>query len=270
MGSVPMFQEELIEPIARLIGDFTTGDSIDKMLTYFKLGDDSKQSTKWRRLDYIFKELQKNDKCANRIIEIISSLLAPARFVGKNEYFENVRSQLNNILAFSGLEYGKDGKFYRREIANTLDEAESRLQTMNAKLKGRLIHSEVSKYCKKELLQDNYFHAVFEAVKGLAQRIRDMSGVNEDGATLIDCVFSIGSPLLAFNSLRTKSEKSEFIGFATLLKGCFMAIRNPLAHEPKLFWKGEDDAVDYLTFISLLHRKLDECVPTRISSITPI
>ena len=49
---------------------------------------------------------------------------------------------------------------------------------------------------------------------------------------------------------------------SALLKGCFAAARNPIAHEPKVMWKGEDDAADYFTLISLLHRKLDDCVPT--------
>lgn len=46
---------------------------------------------------------------------------------------------------------------------------------------------------------------------------------------------------------------------ADLLKGCFAAVRNPRAHEPRILWKGEDDAADYLTLIFLLHRKLDAC-----------
>ena len=46
------------------------------------------------------------------------------------------------------------------------------------------------------------------------------------------------------------------------MKGCFAAIRNPLAHEPKILWDGEDDAADYFTLISLLHRRLDDCVRT--------
>ena len=109
-------------------------------------------------------------------------------------------------------------------------------------------------------MQDNYFHAVFEASKGLAQRIRDMTGVQLDGAALIDRVFALDRPLLALNALRTESERSEHKGFALLLKGCFSAIRNPRAHEPKILWEGEDDAVDYLTLLSLLHRKLDAAV----------
>jgi uncharacterized protein (TIGR02391 family) len=85
-----------------------------------------------------------------------------------------------------------------------------------------------------------------------------------DGAALVDRVFSIENPVLAINSLQTETEKSEHKGFAALLKGCFAAVRNPLAHEPKILWEGEDDAADYLSLISLLHRKLDSSVPTHV------
>ena len=68
--------------------------------------------------------------------------------------------------------------------------------------------------------------------------------------------------LLALNTLRSETEQSEHKGFAALLKGCFGAVRDPLAHEPKILWEGEDDAADYLSLVSLLHRKLDDCVHT--------
>jgi uncharacterized protein (TIGR02391 family) len=113
-------------------------------------------------------------------------------------------------------------------------------------------------------MQDNYFHAVFEAAKGLAQRIRELANVNADGASLVDLVFSIDKPQLAFNSLQTETEKSEHKGYAALLKGCFAAARNPPAHVPRLLWQGEEDAADHLSLISLLHRKLDLCVKTGI------
>jgi uncharacterized protein (TIGR02391 family) len=93
-----------------------------------------------------------------------------------------------------------------------------------------------------------------------------MTGVQADGASLVDRVFAIERPLLAFNTLRTETEKSEHKGFSALLKGCFAAVRNPLAHEPKILWEGEDDAADYLSLISLLHRKLDQCVQTGLRS----
>ncbi len=109
-------------------------------------------------------------------------------------------------------------------------------------------------------MQENDLHTVFEATKGLAQRIRDRSGGDGDGSALVDSAFSIKNTRLAFNTLSTETEKSEHRGFAMLHKGCFASVRNPLAHEPKILWEGEDDAADYLTLVSLLHRKLDQCV----------
>ena len=268
MTPLPLFQEGQIEKLARLLGKCGTGSDITRVLNDRRMKDESGESTKWKRLYWVFMNSQQQNWCVNYILDFIGSFLAPARFVGRSDDFERHREELNVILAFSGLEFGKDGGFRPCKVVRTLDEAESRLKTIRAKFKGRRIHPEVMKYCRTELLQDNYFHAVFEATKGLAQRIRDMSGIQADGAALIDRVFSIECPVLAINTLQTETEKSEHKGFAALLKGCFAAVRNPLAHEPKILWEGEDDAADYLSLISLLHRKLDDCVPTRIGGIT--
>ena len=51
------------------------------------------------------------------------------------------------------------------------------------------IRPEVLSFCTEKLLQDNHFHAVFEATKSLAQKIRDLTGLQLDGAALIDTVF---------------------------------------------------------------------------------
>ena len=264
MSKITSFPEGQIETLARVLGGCGTGSDIDRVLEDRQLTDHSGESTKWRRLYWVFLNVQRRDRCANRILDFIRSFLTPARFVGRTEEFEQYRNELNECLVFSGLEFGKDGQFRRREAAKTLDEAERRVQTIRSKFRGRRLHPEVYRYCRTELMQDNYFHAVFEATKGLAQRIRDMVGIEADGPALIDRVFSIERPLLAMNALRTETEKSQHKGFAALLKGCFGAIRNPLAHEPKILWEGEDDAADYLSLISLLHRKLDDCVLTRM------
>ena len=264
MTRIPSFREGSIESLARVLGECGSGSDISRVLTDRGLSDDSGQSTKWRRLYAIFLDIQRQDQCANRILDFIQSFLTPARFAGRNHEFESHRSELNTILALSGLDYGPDGNFRNRPAAATLPEAEKRANTIQAKFQGRRIHPEVLTYCRAELMQDNYFHAVFEASKGLAQRIRDKSGVDGDGANLVDKVFSINQPVLAFNSLRTENEQNEHKGFAALLKGCFVAVRNPLAHEPKIMWDGEDDAADYFTLISLLHKKLDECVATEL------
>lgn len=265
MASVPLLPEAQVEALAKLLGECGSGTDISRVLSDRGLLDASGESTKWRRLYAIFLESQRQHHCANRVLDFVQAFLTPARFVGRSEEFEQRRQEINRILGFSGLEYGKDGQFRQIEAVRTLEEAEARARTIRAKFQGRRMHSEVLKYCRAELLQDNYFHAVFEAAKGLAQRIREMSGTHGDGAALVDQVFSIDRPLLAFTALQTETERSEHKGFAALLKGCFAAVRNPLAHEPKILWQGEDDAADYLSLISLLHRKLDDCVPTRRS-----
>ena len=262
VNGIPSFPEGQVEALAKTLGECGSGSDITRVLNDRRIVDGSGESTKWRRLYSIFLATQLADRCANRVLDFIQAFLTPSRFVGRAQEFERRRLELNSILAFSGLEYGKDGQFRRIETARTLDEAEARARTIRSKFQGRTIHPEVLKYCRAELLQDNYFHAVFEATKGLAHRIREISGAVGDGAALVDTVFSIDRPLLAFNELRTDSQRSEHKGFASLLKGCFAAVRNPLAHEPKVLWQGEDDAADYLSLISLLHRKLDDCVPT--------
>ena len=264
MSTVPSFSNGSVEGLAMHLGDCGSGSDITRVLASCGLEDKSGESTKWRRLYWVFTETQRRYGCSNRILDFTQSFLALGRFVDRNDEFEEHRSKLNILLALSGLEYGADGKFRYRQAATTLTEAERRESGIQAKFQGRRIHPEVLKYCKAELMQDNYFHAVFEASKGLAQHIRDKSGLDGDGANLVDSVFSVNRPALAFNSLQTDTEKTEHKGFASLLKGCFAAVRNPLAHEPKIMWNGEDDAVDYLTLISLLHRKLDDCVRTEL------
>lgn len=266
MATAPKLTDMQIEEVSRILGEYLSGTDISRHFADMGIEDTSGESTKWRRLSATFKSHQASDRTPSKLMAFIGRLLEPSRYVNRQEVFEEARHAINAHLSFAGIEYRPDGKFYLITPATTIDEAHKRVNTINAKFKGRRIHAEVSKYCKAELLQDNYFHAVFEAAKGLAQRIRDMSGVALDGTALVDKVFAIDSPLLALNTLQTETEKSEHKGFAQLLKGCFGAVRNPLAHEPKILWKGEDDAADYLSLISLLHRKLDDCVKTRLGA----
>ena len=114
-------------------------------------------------------------------------------------------------------------------------------------------------------MQNNYFHAVFEANKGLFQRIRDLSGYNEDGNKLIEYVFS-SNPVLIINNFTSKSEKDEHAGFANLLKGLCSMFRNPEAHEPKIYWEIEEqDALEILGIISYCHRRLDNAQKIRMA-----
>ena len=123
-------------------------------------------------------------------------------------------------------------------------------------------------FCRDELVKDNYFHAVFEATKSVADKIRRKSGLLADGSELVDEAFSLKRRILAINTLQTETERSEHTGFSNLLKGVFGTFRNVTAHAPKIQWKMEEqDALDLLTMVSYLHRRLDRAV--RIPGVHP-
>ncbi|WP_423220822.1 TIGR02391 family protein, partial [Enterobacter ludwigii] len=77
------------------------------------------------------------------------------------------------------------------------------------------------RFCREELLADNYFHAVQEAVKSVADKIRILTGLADDGVALVDRALAGDAPLLAINPRQTASERSEQSGFANLIRGTF-------------------------------------------------
>lgn len=122
------------------------------------------------------------------------------------------------------------------------------------------------RFCRAELLADNYFHAVQEAVKCVADKVRTRTGLTDDGAALVDRALGGDPPLLAINPRVTASERSEQSGFANLVRGTFGMFRNTTAHEARIHWTlTKEDAEDLLTIVSLIHRRLDSAVmPSRV------
>lgn len=105
-----------------------------------------------------------------------------------------------------------------------------------------------------------------EAVKSVASKMRDRTGLTDDGGTLIDRVLCGETPMLTINPRSTVSEKSEQSGFANLVKGTFGMFRNPTAHEARIHWPmSKADAEDILSVVSLIHRRLDAShMPVRV------
>ena len=212
-----------------------------------------------------------NERSGNMgVLQLIKALNEPVGFSRDPEGFREFCAGLNRILRFYGVEYRDDGEFHSVDPTRTLTEAERRAAALENKMASRRVHHLVQKYCKAEYMQENYFHAVVEAYKGLAERIRERTGYTGDGLELMKRSFERpspgrdGYPTLAFNTLTTVTEKNEHDGFLDLLNGCTRFFRNPMSHTPKVDWHRDvNDAVDCLTLISLLHFILDGCHPTR-------
>ena len=209
MAASLLLPDSVLRPLAEHLGECGTGGRIDEVFESQGIADKSGHSTKWRRLYWAFQDVQRRDSDARRVLAFVGEYLAPVRYSKNTGEFEEHREGLNRILAFSGIEYGENGRFRQREAAQTLSEADARARRIRGKFEGRTLHPEVLKYCSAEMMQENYFHAVLEATKGLAERIREASGEDGDGAALVDRVFLGGKPLLALNSLRTNFPNRE-------------------------------------------------------------
>jgi uncharacterized protein (TIGR02391 family) len=269
MPAIPSLPEHHLEAICQVLADTgsgLTGTEIGRLLDQLGLADPGQGITKWRRLHQALSAAQREHRAANIVAAFIERAMDPVRFVHERGTFEGRRARLNAVLAFASMELGEDGKVRPARAARTISDAVERMGALRAELERRRVHADVLSCCRAELLGDeNYFHAVLEATKSVAKKIRERSGLASDGARLIDEAFGIGGglPRLAFNTLRSESEKSEHTGLMMLMKGVFSSFRNPTAHEPRVdFRLSAQDALDVLSMLSLVHRRLDAAVPT--------
>ena len=263
------FEQGQLQAIADALGDTNdglTGSEITHLLETCKIADADPTATKRHRLYNAFAQDQNQRKDRTHILGFIRYSMKPERFVRNPERFEPMRAHLNLALAFAGLSIDAAGVLAVAKQAHTLSEAQRRAQELRADLTTRGVHPDVLRFCREELLADNYFHAVMEAVKSVADKLRKQTGLTDDGTTLVDRALSGDKPMLAINPLKTESEKSEQKGFANLLRGIFSMFRNTTAHEAKINWPmAKDDAEDLFSLVSLIHRRLDSAhMPPRV------
>lgn len=261
MERIEPFNAQKLEAACRVLADTErglTGSELGYLIQDCKIHDVDPKMTKWKRLFNALAEAQNKHQVGNHLVMFINRALDPVSYARDKEKFEWRRSELNVVLSFSGFYVREDGKVARANKETTLRGARERAGVLRAKLEDRGAHAEVFNYCRAELLDENYFHAVLEAIKGIAQRIRDMSSLPTDGAELVNTAFSVKNPLLKINSLTTDTEVSEQKGFSNMLVGLFGLVRNPVAHAPRTSWPmSEQDALDIMSTVSFIHRKLD-------------
>jgi uncharacterized protein (TIGR02391 family) len=255
------FSPSELEAISAALADTSeglTGSEIGRLLETLKMADPTPGVTKSRRLYTAFVERQKDSGNRRAILEFIRRAMKPERYVKTPDRFEQLRANLNRALAFSGLAVDASGHLHSVDRAETISDAQRRADELRVDLTARGVHPDVLRFCRAELVADNYFHAVLEATKSIADKLRAKSGVNADGAPLVDLTLCGEVPRIAINELRTHSHRSEQTGFANLVKGLFGMFRNPAAHEAHILWPmSKEDAEDLFSAASLVHRRLD-------------
>lgn len=270
--TIECFTENEIEQLSKALGEAATGSELTALLRDARLRDIQDDAphgvslTKWRRVDAALRDLHNRDRSANGILAFAKRVLSPARFVSKHpaEHGQAL-SAANLVLALKGVQVRPDGELTQVTKSTTVDEAQQRADHLRTELRRRNVHHECLRFCRAELLDKDYFHAVLEATKSLADKIRNLTDLKSDGSELVDQALSKQNPYLVWNTLLTQSEQSVHTGISMMLKGIFSYYRNPTAHEPRILNDvTEAEALEALTTISFLHRKLDEAQRTHL------
>ena len=137
---------------------------------------------KWERMLLALSHRQNQDQCGNNAVAFLCAVLHPSRFGGRLEAFEDFRAKVNYQLSFCGLSINEKGQPQTVLTATTISEGQKRANELQAELLHRNVHPDVLKFCKAELLQDNYFHCILEAAKSVAQKNQEKASVEADGA----------------------------------------------------------------------------------------
>jgi uncharacterized protein (TIGR02391 family) len=132
------------------------------------------------------------------------------------------------------------------------------------------IHPEILEASESLYNDGHCLQAVFEACKVLIEKVRTKSGRHDlDGAELMFKVLSTSDPVIAFNPLRTKSDKSEQEGLLHMCAGAVMAIRNPRGHRSRMI-DTPAEARELISALSFLVRRVDGGRRRRKSRITKV
>ncbi len=256
---IESFKLPALEALAKIIGNRYTGSEISEM--FRKVGFQEivhDGGTKWRFVYSSLEDLQKQKHGPFNVFKIIEQLCDPQEYFSLPELHLIICEQVNGILRFYGLRVGADGK-----ISKTVEKSTTHKKTIleNEKIfEDRKFHLKVVQHGRKLFVEENYFHAVFECCKVYDKNVAITSQIQDHGASLMSRVFSL-SGTLKLNSQMTETEKNEQEGVMHLSMGLMRAVRNPQSHEPALDWPiTKEDALDLLSFISFLFRKLDKSI----------
>lgn len=118
------------------------------------------------------------------------------------------------------------------------------------------LHPEIARACAKLFADGHYAEAVESGCKVLDMLVKMRSmKLDPSGTELMQLVFSPKAPILKYNDQANDSERSEQQGMMFLFAGSMLALRNPRAHG--LVEDHPENAVEYLSFLSMLAKSLD-------------
>lgn len=254
------FSHEVLEYIAKLIGETRTGSEITeffKVAGYPRIHHDG--GTKWRFVYAALQELNDSPSGPSHIAKIIDKLADPKQYLANPGQHAHVVQQLNSGLYFEGLQLNADYQVVPLAAGAQPPVPASVATAADLELFDRLhFHPMVIEASRSLYESGHYAQAIFEAYKALNNYVKKKSGRTDlDGQKLMAHVFGGDQPMIRLNPLRSQSDADEQKGFNFLYMGAMTGIRNPKAHDSV----EQTDALrtlKYLALASLLIERAEE------------
>lgn len=118
------------------------------------------------------------------------------------------------------------------------------------------IDTELWETIVKNYESENYKGAIVDSIFFLTNTIRNKTGLEGDGSSLIGQAFGGDNPRIKLNNLQTDSEKDVQRGIQEILRGIYTGIRNPRSHDAIEDDKEAADAI--IIFINYLLGIIDK------------
>lgn len=131
--AIPTIKESHLRRIAEILVEAATHRELTAL--FAQCGITEKGGTpKWERILFALSARKQFDGCGNNVGAFIQEVLDPARFSGREDQYNDIRDQLNEILAFRGLHLGDKGKLKTIDRAATISEAQERAGRLRREL----------------------------------------------------------------------------------------------------------------------------------------
>lgn len=241
------YNKENFRLLAFIISKATSGSLFTKLLTDAGWSPSTTASKEW-----LLSKKSKEDFLFDEFVKIAE--------VGRDDILDFVlektveKSSIYFKLGSKGYKFPKDSLSILRKRIGKKGSTTKKLGSNY--FSSRKFHPSIS-FASKRLFQDGYYsQAIFEACKLLNKRVQELSCLSLDGKSLMQSAFSPNSPKVKLNLLENSSQKDEQEGFMHIFEGVMQGIRNPKGHEMENL-TDPIRAVEYLSILSLLFRKLD-------------
>ncbi|HEY5562786.1 MAG TPA: TIGR02391 family protein [Clostridiaceae bacterium] len=109
---------------------------------------------------------------------------------------------------------------------------------------------------EKNYENESYSSCILDGIHLLTDTIRNKTGLEGDGSSLVGQAFGGDNPKIQLNKLQTDSEKNIQRGIQDILKGFYSAIRNPRSHDKAMDTKQEADTI--ILFVDYLLKLIDK------------